>query len=283
MPGESIGGKTGSSTMGDETIRKAIKAAREDKSIDAIVLRIDSPGGSGSASDLIWREIIKTTDKDTANIKPFIASMSDVAASGGYYIACQADKIVAHPSTITGSIGVLGGRINLTGLMNKIGISYDRMVFGDNAAFWSNNKLWTNEEKERFRSLIKEFYGKFLTKVVDGRNISELDSLKVDSVGGGRVWTGMDAKDHLLVDQLGGLFDSIEIAKQAAGIDSDQEVDIIEYPKQEPFNFIKLMGESEQATQFSYPFEDYNEYLQMIEIINSDEILYYMPYNIEIN
>ena len=283
MPGESMRGKTGSTTMGDETIRKAIKSAREDKSIDAIVLRIDSPGGSGSASDLIWREIIKTTDRDTANTKPFIASMSDVAASGGYYIACQADTIVAYPSTITGSIGVLGGRLNLTGLMNKIGISYDRMVFGENAAFWSNNKLWTEDEKERFKSIIVKFYGKFLTKVVEGRDNNILDSLKVNSVGGGRVWTGTDAKEHLLVDELGGLFDSIEIAKKAAGINDNQEVDIIEYPKQEPFDFVKLMIEAEKNSNFPYPFEEYNELLNIIDIMNSDEILYYMPYKIDIN
>ena len=282
MPGQSVGGKTGSSTMGDETIRKAIKSAREDKSIDAIVLRIDSPGGSGSASDLIWREIIKTTDEDTLNIKPFIASMSDVAASGGYYIACQADTIVAHPSTITGSIGVLGGRVNLTGLMNKIGISYDRMVFGDNAAFWSNNKLWTDKEKERYKNAIVKFYGKFLTKVVDGRN-NALDSLKVDSVGGGRVWTGIDAKEHLLVDEVGGLFDSIEIAKNAAGIDPLQEVDIIEFPRQEPFNFVKLMIEAEQNADLPIPFEDYQELVKLLEVLDSDEILYFMPYNFKLN
>lgn len=279
--GESVTGKTGSSVMGDETMREAIKSAREDESIKAIVLRIDSPGGSGSASDLIWREIIKTTDEDTSNVKPFIASMSDLAASGGYYIACQADTIVAYPGTITGSIGVLGGRVNLSGLMNKIGVNYDRITFGDNAAIWSGGKLWTDDEKQFMRNLIVEFYGKFVNRVADGR--AELDSLGVDNVALGRVWTGEYAKEINLVDEIGGLHKSIEIAKAAAGIEANQDVDIVEYPIHKPFDLFKEIFEKEDTKiNFPKPFDEYVEFLELMELLNSDDILYLMPYKIEI-
>ena len=281
MPGESYGNRLGSTTMGDVTIRNAIKDAREDESIDAIVLRIDSPGGSGSASDLIWREIFKTTNEDTTNIKPIIASMSDVAASGGYYIACQADTIVAYPGTITGSIGVIGGRINLSGFMEKIGISYDRMVFGENAAWLSGSKLWTDNERGRFEKLITEFYGKFLNKVVSGRNNYELDSLKLDSVAGGRVWTGEDAILHNLVDELGGLYDAIGIAKKIVGFSSKDEVEIVEFPKDEGFNILKKITALNTNKEISYTFNEHQELLNLLEIIDSDEILYYMPYKFE--
>ena len=281
MPGESYGNRTGSRTMGDITIREAIKNAREDQSIDAIVLRIDSPGGSGSASDLIWREIFKTTNSDTTNTKPIIASMSDVAASGGYYIACQADTILAYPGTITGSIGVLGGRINLSGFMEKIGVSYDRMVFGENAAWLSGGKLWTDIERKRFEKLITEFYGKFLNKVVSGRNIDELDSLKLDSIAGGRVWTGEDAVQHNLVDELGGLYDAIEIAKKTSGFSVEDEVEIVEFPKNKGFNFFKAFNGLSTKKEISYTFNEYQELINLLEIIDSDEILYYMPYKIK--
>jgi len=144
ISGESNPGPSGSSQMGDKTIMNAIKTAREDKDIKAIVLRIDSGGGSALASDQMWREVIKTTTKDTSkdisNIKPFIASMSDVAASGGYYIACQADTIVAHPATVTGSIGVIGVRLNISQLLNKFGITSDLIKKGEYSDFGSGTR-----------------------------------------------------------------------------------------------------------------------------------------------
>ncbi len=279
--GESVTGNAGSTIMGDETMREAIKTAREDQSVKAIVLRIDSPGGSGSASDLIWREIIQTTNDDTSNIKPFIASMSDIAASGGYYIACQADTIVAYPGTITGSIGVLGGRVNLSGLMNKIGINYDRITLGENADIWSGGKLWTNEETQFMRNLIVEFYGKFLNRVAAGRE--GLDSIKVDNVALGRVWTGEYAKELNLVDETGGLQKSIEIARAAAGIGTDQDIEIVEYPVHKPFDFFqKVFGTENTKFTFPEPFDQYSEFLELVELLNSDDILYLMPYKIEI-
>ncbi|HDR05867.1 MAG TPA: hypothetical protein ENN84_11575, partial [Candidatus Marinimicrobia bacterium] len=163
MPGKSKPGITGSSVMGDETISKAIKMARQDKNVSAIILRIDSGGGSALASDLMWREVLATTNLDTNNVKPFIASMSNVAASGGYYIAMQADTIVAGPGTITGSIGVILGRVNVTPLMERFGINFERMKWGENSDFFSM-RLWTDAERERLHKYMVEMYETFITK-----------------------------------------------------------------------------------------------------------------------
>ena len=139
--------------MGDETIAKAIKSARENKEIKAIVLRIDSGGGSALASDQMWREVLKTTEVDSSNVKPFIASMSDVAASGGYYIACQADTIVAHDATVTGSIGVIGLRLNFSKLMNKWGLSSDLIKRGEFSDFGSGSRLISKEERKKIQTI----------------------------------------------------------------------------------------------------------------------------------
>ena len=162
MSGSSDPGPQGSSIMGDKTIREAIKSAREDKSIKAVVLRIDSGGGSAIASDKMWREVLKTTETDSSNVKPFIASMSGVAASGGYYIACQADSIIAEAATITGSIGVIGIIPNLSQLMKRIGINYENIQMGDHADFGSWSGRLSNEyEKETMQNSINNFYTEF--------------------------------------------------------------------------------------------------------------------------
>ena len=150
VSGDSNPGPLGSSIMGDQTIRKAIIEAREDKNINAIILRIDSGGGSVLASDMIWREINRTINDTSGNKKPVIVSMSDVATSGGYYIGCEADKILAESSSITGSIGVIWVRLNFSDLLNRIGIKFDGLKSNENADFLSGSHLMTDQEKIKF-------------------------------------------------------------------------------------------------------------------------------------
>lgn len=221
-------GRGSSTVMGDITIANAIKKAREDKSVKAIILRVNSGGGSALASDLIWKEVYNTTVKDKKNIKPFIASLSSVAASGGYYIACQADTILASPTTITGSIGVIGGRLNFSQFMERIGIHTERMVWGENADMYSSSKLWTTDERLKIKNNIISIYKTFLSRVSNGRE--DLDSLDVDKVGIGQVWSGLQAKEYKLIDETGGIMEAIDIAGKAANINKNKRIKIIEYP-----------------------------------------------------
>ena len=278
VSGNSKRGATGSKTMGDRTIRNAIKQARENDAVKAIVLRIDSGGGSALASDLMWKEVLNTTDSSNTNHKPLIASMSDVAASGGYYIACQADKIVADPGTITGSIGVLGGRINFSGLKRKIGISNDRLTFGKHSDMYSNGRLWTTEERSQMRDQIVSIYGVFLNRVAQGRD--GLDSLGVDAVGLGRVWSGERAKTLNLVDEVGGLTKAIQVAKELAQIPVDCDVQIIEYPnrdkfmkKNNPFN--KTVLETELVQRIA---PELNQFSDVISVMSDEKHYFILPF-----
>ncbi|MYI92881.1 signal peptide peptidase SppA, partial [Candidatus Poribacteria bacterium] len=188
---------TGSSVMGASTISRAIDHCRTDDSIKAVVLRIDSVGGLVVAADIIWHKLMRLTAK-----KPLIVSMGDVAASGGYYIAVPAETIVAEPGTITGSIGVIGGKHSLKELYEKIGIKKEIMTRGKNADFFSNFSDFTPEQKENLRIQLKEVYDDFITKVAQGRE--NLTVPEVDEIARGRIWTGRQAKKIGLVDELGG-------------------------------------------------------------------------------
>jgi protease-4 len=280
VSGKSKPGPSGSENMGDETIAAAIKQAREDKSIKAIVLRIDSGGGSALASDIMWREIIKTTQQDSTNIKPLIASMSDVAASGGYYIACQADSIIAYPSTITGSIGVIGMRLNFSQLQERFGIHTESILRGDRARFASGNRLATEEESDMILASINNTYRMFKERVIAGREkLNDIDAL--DSLALGRVWTGADAKRNGLIDELGGYYEAIDLAKKAAGITG--EVDIVELPdyKHKP-DFKKLMGGEAQLELLSDEVLETLKVKDLIQILEGDQIQMIMPVKIEI-
>jgi len=202
--------------IGSETLCKAIQQARADNSIKGIVLRVDSPGGSALASDIILREVQKTVRGKTK--KPFIVSMSDVAASGGYYISCLADKIVASPTTITGSIGVLGGKVNLEGLMSKIGVNSSTIKTTPRADMMSPFREWTNAEEQKLQEHIKWIYDEFTQNVSQGRNIPQEE---VNKLGRGRIWSGLAAKRRGLVDTLGGLKTALEIAAHQAGIQKE--------------------------------------------------------------
>ena len=172
MPGESQKGPSGSTVMGHKTINKAIKTAREDKNIDAIILRIDSGGGSAFASDQMWREVdLTTNNEDAENNKPFIASMSDVAASGGYYIACHADKIIANETTVTGSIGVIGLNFNTSSLLKKYGINKEVIAKeGEHADFYTTSRLRNEYETNKIEESINDSYSVFKSRVISGRD-----------------------------------------------------------------------------------------------------------------
>jgi len=280
VPGKSQPSPSGSRIMGDKTIGEAIKQAREDKSIKAIILRIDSGGGSALASDIIWREVLKTTETDSANIKPFIASMSDVAGSGGYYIACQADSIIAYPSTITGSIGVIGLRLNFSKLMERFGIHTDNIKLGEHADFASGSRLAKDEENEQIMESIQDIYDKFKDRVVKGREkIDNSDAL--DEIALGRVWTGTQAVENGLIDEIGGYYDAVELAKALAGIEG--EVEIVEYPKKVYKKKLKALLDID--TKFSVLpdviLESIN-YLELIPVLESDQNQVIIPVRIVI-
>ena len=290
ISGDSNPSASGSTMMGDKTIKKAIKIAREDKEIDAIILRIDSGGGSGLASDMIWREIYKTTTEDKENIKPFIASMSDAAASGGYYIACEADKIIANETSITGSIGVYWLRINFSELLKRIGIYTENITKGENADFGSGSHLLTEQEREKASNSILDMYNTFKQKVVDGReSLNDIDEL--DAIALGRVWSGKEAKNIGLVDEVGGLHDAINLAKESIGISKDSEVEIIELPKVRRFSFADFFTnetDSKLSTVnldifFSEEMSDKLKALDIVPIIMDNEIQLLVPYTININ
>ena len=260
---------TGSKTMGSNTISKAIKTAREDDSIKAIVLRIDSGGGLVLASDIIWRQMTLTKDR-----KPIIVSMGDVAASGGYYIAAPADVIIAEPGTITGSIGVISGKYSLKGLYNKLGIKKNIEKRGKHADFYSNYGDYPEEEKQIVKRQIKQIYDDFVSKVAHGRNMTYA---KVDEIGRGRVWTGNQAKENGLVDKLGGLDLALGIAKERAGLKAGDEIRIVRFPKpglfSKYFNFSYVRGQS--------PLLELQNEIKLFSNLAPNRIFLLMPYNIQ--
>jgi len=201
---------SGDMTIGSNTISRAIKKTRQDKSVKAIILRVDSPGGDGFASDLIWREL-----ELAKKSKPVIVSMGPVAASGGYYISCNSDKIFALPTTITGSIGVFNLKLVLAGLYDKIGMKNEVMKRGEHADAMSGNRKYTEEEQQIMQKWVEDFYAQFINKVAKGRNKTYEF---IDSIAQGRVWTGNQAKTIGLVDTLAGFFAAIDYAKEKTKI-----------------------------------------------------------------
>jgi protease-4 len=213
--------------VGSDTLIEYLRKARADNSIKAIVLRVDSPGGSAIASDIIWREVLLTK-----NQKPLIASMSDVAASGGYYIAMPAHAIVAEPSTLTGSIGVVLTKFVIDGTLKKLGVNMEGVSQGKFADMYSPVRPFSPEERARMAENMQATYDTFVEKAAQGRNTTPE---RIDAVGQGRVWTGRQAKQIGLVDELGGLDRAIALAKQRAKIAQDSEVELVIYPPKKSF------------------------------------------------
>lgn len=246
MSGKSESGFSGS-TMGSDTIVEALHKANDDESVKAIVLRINSPGGSALASDVIWRA---TQSID----KPIIASMSDVAASGGYYIAMGADKIYAEPGTITGSIGVVGGKLAMNGLYKKLGISTDAIRRGGNSTIFSLNQKFSEGERKAVENMMQDVYRLFTTKAAEGR---DMELKKLEELAGGKVYTGRIAKRKGLIDEVGTLKDAFQAAKIAGGLDPDKKYQLVVLP--EPVNPLEeLFGadlDKERETAISVGIE----------------------------
>jgi len=215
---------TGDIVMGSDTLTAAFRAAAEDEDVSAIIFRISSPGGSYVASDSIWRETIRAK----AAGKPVIVSMGNVAGSGGYFVAMAADKIVAQPATITGSIGVLGGKMVTAGLWEKLGISWDEINTGPHATMWTGTQDYTPEQWARLQDLLDRIYADFTDKVAEGRHLSRES---VAEIARGRVWTGEDALHLGLVDELGGFTRAIRLAGKAAKIPESEEIRLKIFPR----------------------------------------------------
>ena len=222
--------------VGSVALLKAIRAARADNSLRAIVLRIDSPGGSSTASDVIWRELVVTRDQKPG--RPLVASMSDLAASGGYYLAMAAPQIVAQPATLTGSIGIFGGKFITGGTYQKLGANIESMTLGKNAGMESPTRPFTDSERAKLREELRVFYDQWIQKVAVAR---KMPAARVDELGRGRVWTGAQARQNGLVDELGGLDRAVALAKEKAGIKADTEVELVNFPPRK--TLFELLGE----------------------------------------
>jgi protease-4 len=253
---------TGEIIMGSDTIASAIREAVEDKDVKAILFRIDSPGGSYVASDTIWREIINAKKAG----KPVIASMGGTAASGGYFIAMAADKIVAQPGTITGSIGVFGGKMITTGLWNKLGITWDEVHTSKNANAWSQTSDFTPEQRARFSQWLDRVYDDFTTKVSTNRKLSKEE---VEKIAKGRIWTGEDAKRLGLVDELGGFPAALRLVRIAAKLPENAPIRLKVFPEKRSLvriiSDLKLFGaDTETESALARTLEEVQPLLRTI-------------------
>ncbi|KRT15462.1 signal peptide peptidase SppA [Pedobacter ginsenosidimutans] len=269
--GEISGGEGSDNQIGSERISRAIRKARLDDNIKAVVLRVNSPGGSALASDVIWREIVLTRKE-----KPVIASFGDVAASGGYYIGCAADSIFVQPNTITGSIGVFGIIPNFQNLMtNKLGITFDGVKTGKYADIMTTNRPMTAGERFIIQNELNRIYSGFVSRVADGRKKSKA---YIDSIGGGHVWIGTDAVQIGLADRIGSFNDAIKAAAKKAKLKSYK---VVEYPDViDPWK--SLMDEGTDRIKTYYTKQElgdnYMLYQQMKKVIASSGIQARMPF-----
>ncbi len=270
------GGNGNDETIGSEKISAEIRKARLDDKIKAIVLRVNSPGGSALASDVIWREVVLAKA-----VKPVVVSMGDVAASGGYYIACAADTIVAQPNTITGSIGVFGVLMNAQKMINnKLGIMVDTVKTNRFADLGTPLRALTPLERDIVQNGVNEIYLDFITKVAEGRGMT---TAEVDSIGQGRVWSGEDALQIGLVDKLGGIDDAIQIAANMASVENYR---VVEYPaKKDPMQQLMegLTGKGEEIF-LKHRLGQYYEYVKDVEeLMNMQGVQARLPYQLYID
>lgn len=259
--GEIVDGEGGDENTGSVPTAAAIAKARKDSSVKAVVLRINSPGGSALASDVIWREVVLTK-----KVKPVIVSMGAVAASGGYYIAAPADLIIAEPNTITGSIGVFGMFINAEKLLrDKLGLKFEKVKFGEYSDLGTPDRAMTATEKTIVQGMIDRIYDDFVSKVAEGRKLTKA---QVDSIAQGRVWAGIDAKKIGLVDEFGGLKDAIAAAAKRANL---EEYRLLNLPEQkDPFERVmKSFGASASTYMVKQQLgDDYKYYEQMKKAVH---------------
>jgi protease IV len=284
--GRSENSPSGDQSIGSDTLSRAVTDAAADKSIKAIVIRVDSPGGSGLASDIIWHAVDAAGQK-----KPVVISMSDVAASGGYYISASAAKIVAQPSTITGSIGVVAGKPVMKGFYDWLGITNEYVLRGKTAGMFRETEKFSDEERAKFVEWINTTYWQdFVPKVAKGR---KKDAQYIDSVGQGRVWTGAQAKERGLVDEYGGLDRAIELAKELAKIPADKGVErvILPYPRTFLQELLSGSGENsntqvaQQRAMLAALPEDARRalrFMQLMERMKTGEKMLVMPFDIRV-
>ena len=284
--GNSQNSPSGDQSIGSDTVSKALTDAGADKTIKAIVLRVDSPGGSGLASDIIWHAVAAANQK-----KPVVVSMSDVAASGGYYISASAARIIAQPSTITGSIGVVAGKPVLRGFYDWLGISNEYVLRGKNAGMFRETEKFSDDERAKFEDWIKNtYYNDFVPKVAQGR---KKDPQFIASVGQGRVWTGAQAKDRSLVDEFGGLDRAVEVAKQLANIPANKGVERVIFPYPQTFLQQLLSGSNDQANTeiekqrmvYAALPEDARRalrYMALMERMKNGESMLLMPFDLRV-
>ena len=274
--GDIAGGNGDDQSIGSERLSKAFRIARLDNRVKAVVFRINSPGGSALASDVIWREVMLT-----AKEKPVVASLGDVAASGGYYIACPSTKILADPTTITGSIGVFGVVPNLKGLFNnKLGITFDEAKTNTNSDYISVTKPMPGYQVDVLQAEIENIYSSFVSKVAEGRHLTKE---KVDSIGQGRVWSGTDAIKIGLIDDFGGYEKAIQTAADLAKM---KNYSLIYLPEQkEPIQEIidQLTG-NDAKVAIEKELGEYYQYYQYLKVIQKMKgIQARMPFEININ
>ncbi len=270
--GEIMGGRD-ESIISSERFKDEIRKARKNDNVKAIVLRVNSPGGSALASEVIWREL-----EEARKEKPVIASMGEIAASGGYYIAAASDSIVAQPNTITGSIGVFALWFNAQGLLNnKLGITTDVVKTGEFSDFLSPTRRVSQMERNIFQAQIEEGYDIFLSRVAQGRDMSKEEVIKVAS---GRVWTGNQAKENGLVDVLGGLDEAVKIAATKAGVSDDYRV--VYYPEIRPW-FERFLNQFSNEVQAYYQQKKmgnfYPIYDQIEKVKKYEGVMMRMPYD----
>lgn len=282
----------GTQVMGADTITRVIRDVKDNSDIKAVVLRIDSGGGLVTAADRIWRELVRLTQ-----VKPLVVSMGDVAASGGYYIAAPADTIVAEPGTITGSIGVISGKYSFKGLYEKLGVHKEILKRGEHADFYTDYGDYPPSEQAILQKQVQEIYDDFIKKVALGR--TELTIEDVDKLGQGRIWSGRQAQENGLVDQLGGLSLALAIARERAGL-GEKSFEIVQFPKktwlsqifgtlQLPFtteldnsDMKNVVEETESPLQFIRQYGGLNTTMRLLNIIRKQRFFLLMPYHISV-
>jgi len=273
--GRSRNGLFSGNSLGSTTMVETLKKAFADSKVVAVVLRVDSPGGSATASDLIWRETVRGK-------KPLIASMGNVAGSGGYYIAMGAKKIFAEPQTITGSIGVGGGKLVTGGLYDKVGMNTEVISRGKNSGALSSTQPFTSDERKVFTQLLKETYHEFVSKAAQGR---KMDVSKMEELAQGRVYTGRQAKKLGLIDQIGTLEDAIAEAKKQAGLKPGTEVEIEILPQPKSFFEQLFNGEVADTGEFTTAVPELVKTIRQAALwrkLLGERVLLWMPYHIEL-
>jgi protease-4 len=277
--GPIVEGKGASGPFDDEVIGStplvaALRTAADDPKVAAVVLRVDSPGGSAVGSDLIWREIVRMK-------KPVVASMGDVAGSGGYYIAMGAKRIIAEPCTITGSIGVIGGKLVMRGLFDKIGLTTEVISRGKNSGALSPSQPFTPSEREAWQTVMEDTYRQFVQKAAQGRKMS---AAKMEAIAQGRIYTGQMAVANGLVDRLGTLQDAIEEAKRLARLGVDEKVDLLILPRPKSV-FEQLFGDPSLATDVDTILPGAARSLRQVGLwkkLFTEPSLMLMPFRIEV-